>query len=123
MNGFRLIATLFSLMSFISAYAQSDTYRLSGQVHDNFTDAGLDSAKVYLMNKDSVILDSALTKYARYSFNVKRDKSFRSCIIKVACPHYQTHYSNYSLKYVGKNATFKLPTIFIKRQDSLRTER
>ncbi|MDE7118102.1 MAG: hypothetical protein K2O61_05620, partial [Bacteroidaceae bacterium] len=49
---------------------------------------------------------------------VKRDKSFRSCIIKVIHPDYPTHYSTYSLKYVGKSRNFKLPIIYLKRRGS-----
>jgi len=114
----RFVIFFLFIASVFTAHAQSETYRLSGQVHDNFTDAGLDSVMVYLMNKDSVIQDSVVTKWARFSFIVKRDKSLRSCIIKMVHPRYQTHYSTHSLRYVGRSAQFKLPTIYLKRKNT-----
>ncbi|MDE7118341.1 MAG: hypothetical protein K2O61_06840, partial [Bacteroidaceae bacterium] len=74
---------------------------------------------MYLLNKDSVTLDSTQIKGRdMFSFRVNRDKSFRSCIIKVIHPDYQTLYSTHSLKSVRKNAFFDLPTLFVKRKNS-----
>jgi hypothetical protein len=114
---FAIIASLFT--SFTSVNAQNDTFWLEGHVRDNFTDTRIDKAKVYLLSKDSVIRDSTqVTIGDIFSFRVKRDKSFRSCIIKVTHPGYQTLYSTHSLKYVGKNAFFTIPTIFLKRKNT-----
>jgi hypothetical protein len=113
---FAIIVSFFTSLS--SVNAQSNTFWLNGHVHDNFTDAGIDKAKVYLLSKDSVIRDSTQTTGDYFSFRVKRDNSFRSCIIKVMHPNYQTLYSTHSLKYVGKNAYFTIPTIYIKRKNS-----
>src|SRR5574344_1008863 len=113
---FAIIASFFTSLS--SAYAQSNTFWLNGHVRDNFTDAEIKEAKVYLLSKDSVIRDSTQTTGDYFSFRVKRDNSFRSCIIKVMHPNYQTLYSTHSLKYVGKNAYFSIPTLYIKRKNS-----
>lgn len=101
-----------------SADAQSDTFGLYGHIRDGFTNAGIENATVFLMNMDSVILDSMQRKRDSFYFDVKRDKSFRSCIIKVTHPDYPTHYSTHSLKYVGKNRIFDLPVIYLKRKGS-----
>lgn len=63
-------------------------------------------------------MDSAQTRGDYFSFRVKRDKSFRSCIIKVTHPNYQTQYSTHSLKYVGKKTYFDIPIIYIKRKNT-----
>ena len=87
-----------------------------GAIAPNYAIKG---AKVYLLNKDSVMLDSTQIKGRdMFSFRVNRDKSFRSCIIKVMHPDYQTLYSMHSLKFVGKNAYFDLPTLFVKKKNS-----
>jgi hypothetical protein len=118
MNRRQLITIVLGLTA-MTAWAQTDYYWLSGRVHDNFTDAGIKGAKVYLLNKDSVMLDSTQIKGRdMFSFRVNRDKSFRSCIIKVMHLDYQTLYSMHSLKFVGKNAYFDLPTLFVKKKNS-----
>ena len=119
---FRFAITACFLSIHASVYAQADRFNLTGYIRDSFTDVGIRDAKVYLLSKDSVILDSAKTligySSGRFSFKVKRDKSFRSCIIKVTHPSYQSNYSTHSLKYVGKNAKYELPPIYVKRKGS-----
>lgn len=60
-----------------SAFAQADRFNLTGYIRDSFTDVGIKDAKVYLLSKDSVILDSAKTLIGYssgcFSFKVKRD--------------------------------------------------
>lgn len=56
---FAIIASFFT--SFSSVNAQSNTFWLNSYVRDNFTDAVIEKAKVYLLSKDSVILDSTQT--------------------------------------------------------------
>ncbi len=115
----QILTIIIALAAAMSAQAQTDYYWLSGRVHDNFTDAGIKGAKVYLLNMDSVMLDSTqIMGRDMFSFRVNRDKSFRSCIIKVMHPDYQTLYSMHSLKFVGKNAYFDLPTLFVKKKNS-----
>lgn len=117
---FILLLLAFAPLHFV--LAQADRFNLTGYIRDSFTDVGIRDAKVYLLSKDSVILDSAKTligySSGRFSFKVKRDKSFRSCIIKVTHPSYQSNYSTHSLKYVGKNAKYELPPIYVKRKGS-----
>ena len=118
----RHIITLVLVLVFTSAWAQADIFSLGGYIRDDFTDVGIEKAKVYLLSKDSVVLDSTQTiggySSGYFLFRVKRDKSFRSCIIKVTHPNYNSSYSSHSLKYVGKNADFELPPIFIKRRST-----
>ena len=118
----RQIITIIIALIATSAWAQADIFGLGGYIRDNFTDAGIEKAKVYLLSKDSVVLDSTQTiggySSGYFLFRVKRDKSFRSCIIKVTHPNYNSSYSSHSLKYVGKNADFELPTIFVKRRST-----
>ena len=118
----RQIITIIIALIATSAWAQADIFGLGGYIRDNFTDAGIEKAKVYLLSKDSVVLDSTQTiggySSGYFLFRVKRDKSFRSCIIKVTHPNYNSSYSSHSLKYVGKNADFELPPIFIKRRST-----
>ena len=90
-----------------------DSYGLNCKVLDDFTGLQIDNATLYLMTKDSVVVDSAQTKKGRCTFMVNRDKSFRSCIIKVTHPGYQTLYSAYSLRYVGKQTFFDLPDMYM----------
>ena len=56
---FAIIASFFTSLS--SVNAQSNTFWLNGYVRDNFTDAVIEKAKVYLLSKDSMILDSTQT--------------------------------------------------------------
>ena len=95
-----------------------DSYGLNCKVLDDFTGLQIDNATLYLMTKDSVVVDSAQTKKGRCTFMVNRDKSFRSCIIKVTHPGYQTLYSAYSLRYVGKQTFFDLPDMYMKKKST-----
>ena len=116
------IITIILALAALTAGAQADRFSLGGYIRDNFTDAGIEKAKVYLLSKDSVILDSTQTiggySSGYFQFSVKRDRAFRSCIIKVAHPNYNSNYSSHSLKYVGKSANFELPPIFVKRKST-----
>ena len=117
-----IILTIILALVALTAKAQADRFSLGGYIRDNFADAGIEKAKVYLLSKDSVILDSTQTigghSSGYFLFRVKRDRHFRSCIIKVAHPNYNTNYSSHSLKYVGRNANFELPPIFVKRKST-----
>ena len=117
---FAIIACFLSIHP--SVYAQTDRFNLTGYIRDGFTDAGIKDAKVYLLSPDSVILDSAQTiggySSGYFSIRAKRDKSFRSCIIKVTHPSYHSNYSTHSLKYVGKNAKYELSPIYVKRKST-----
>ena len=72
------IITIILALVALTASSQNNQYWLRGRVHDNFTDAGIKGANVYLLNKDSVTLDSTKVKGRdMFSFRVYRDKSFR----------------------------------------------
>ena len=91
-------------------------YKLNFEVLDNFTGVRIKDVKAYLMTTDSVVVDSLESKSGRCSFKVKRDKAFRSCIIKTTHPDYQPLYSAHSLRSVGKQNYFSLPDQFMKRR-------
>ena len=91
-------------------------YRMNFNVLDNFTGASVNDVKAYLMTKDSVVIDSLQSNNGRCSFKVKRDKAFRSCIIKMVHPDYQTLLTAHSLKQVGKQNYYSLPDQFMKRK-------
>lgn len=111
---------LFSLLCacFTSMDAQNKSYWLRGHVRDGFTNAGVDKAKVYLLNTDSLVIDSTETRGDYFSFNLKRNGDLKSCIIRMSHPDYNINHSTHSLKYVGKNAFFDLPTIYVKRKNT-----
>ena len=111
---------LLFVVAISQVYGQKDSVWISGEVHDGFTGERIDSAKVFLLNKDSVVLDSTSTdRWSNFYFKVKRDKSFRSCIIKVERPKYQMCYRSFSLRYAGRSIELRVPTIFIKRKNTL----
>lgn len=107
-----------------------DAFTLSGYVIDSFTGAGIKDVNVYLLSKDSIVIDSTVTKvvnfrrgrpggsYGLYRFSEKRSDSFRSCYIKLVHPDYVSNSKQYTLKYVGKQVSFELPDMKMKRKTS-----
>ena len=129
MNKRQLITIILALVAAMSAQAQvvivsgnrdpsigREYYRMNFDVLDNFTGSRVNDVKAYLMTKDSVVIDSLQSNNGRCSFKVKRDKAFRSCIIKMVHPDYQTLLTAHSLKQVGKQNYFSLPDQFMKRR-------
>jgi hypothetical protein len=93
-------------------------YQLNFKVLDNFTGIRIPYVNAYLMTTDSVVVDSVQDKDGNFSFKVKRDKAFRSCIIKLTHPDYQTVSNAHSLKSVGKQNYYNLPDLFMKRRNT-----
>lgn len=114
-----LFAGLLLLFAMPNVFAQNSTYWLRGHLRDGFTNSAIKDAKVYLLNTDSVVLDSVPVRGENFSFRLKRDKTFKSCIIRVSHPDYQTYHGTYSLKAVGKGAYLDIDPIFIKRRNTL----
>ena len=117
----RLFVTIVGvLFILLPTKAQREFYYLTSQVKDNFTNERIKDVKVYLLNNDSLILDSAnTTNTGSFSIEIKRNLKLKSCIIKLTHPNYQTLYSRQSLRHVGKTQYFKLPELFITRKNTL----
>ena len=98
-------------------------YYFLSQVRDGFTNAKIGGVNVYLMNEDSVVLDSCKSNSSgSFSIKVRREWKLKSCIIKITSPGYRTHYSSHSLRYVGKTQFHRVPDLFMKKRNTL-TER
>ena len=113
--------TVTSLVLFLlSAHAQKDYYYFISQVRDGFTNAKIGNVNVYLLTKDSVTLDSCKSSSSgSFSIKVRREWELKSCIIKITCPGYRTHYSSHSLRYVGKTQFHRVADLFIKKSNTL----
>lgn len=131
MNWKNKIVTLTVLLFIaIKAIAQNDSITLTGYVFDNFTHAGIGDVKVYLMTKDSVVLDSTTTvagnfwhggtQYidAQYTFIIKNRKTLRKCIVKTKHHNFQTASTSKSLRYPDKNGIIEMPDLFLKRRNT-----
>ena len=131
-NYLSILIVLLSLSFNLKTEAQNKQHMfyLRGSVYDSFTGAGIKDVKVYMMNTDSVILDSATVRYGRFnsggingydamfSFYTSKQKSNDVRIIKVVHKDYYTVYHNQSLKYVGKQQGFDMPKIYMKHKNS-----
>ncbi|MBP5479323.1 MAG: hypothetical protein J6Y15_08185, partial [Bacteroidaceae bacterium] len=105
-------------------------FYLRGSVYDSFTGAGIKDVRVYMMNTDSVILDSVTVRYGKYnsggtngydavfSFYTSKLKSSDVRIVKFVHKDYYTVYHNQPLKYVGKQQAFDMPNIYMKHKNS-----
>lgn len=131
-NYLSILIVLLSLSFNLKTEAQNKQHMfyLRGTVYDSFTGAGIRDVKVYMMNTDSVILDSATVRYGRFnsggingydamfSFYTSKQKSNDVRIIKVVHKDYYTVYHNQPLKYVGKQQGFDMPKIYMKHKNS-----
>ena len=114
----------------IRAQDKSTPILIIGYVYDNFTGAGIKDAKVTLMDKDSTVIGESPTYIgnfmhggtngidASYDFEIGKNKSIKSYIIKVEHPDYYTTYTNLSLKHIGKMTRLEVPDILVKRRNS-----
>ena len=114
----------------IRAQDKSTPILILGYVYDNFTGAGIKDAKVTLMDKDSTVIGESPTYIgnfmhggtngidASYDFEIGKNKSIKSYIIKVEHPDYYTTYTNLSLKHIGKMTRVEVPDILVKRRNS-----
>lgn len=124
-NLFQLFIAILLLACSSVCYAQQSsqrTIRAVGYVVDSFLDVGIPKTKVFLMTKDSVVVDSTVVQkrtpngkvvYTEYSFNVPAKKA--TYIIKAEADNYQTGYIPFTLKYVGRNVRIDVPTLKLKR--------
>lgn len=107
----------------ITAFAQVATKEkrilLVGKVADSFTKIGTSDAKVTLLTVDSTEIDTfrvmVFDNEALFSFRIPARKE--QYILRVDHRDYETTYTPYRLKVVGRNTRLDLPTIFIKRRN------
>lgn len=110
----------------IGAKAQERTILLQGYVRDAFTNGGIKNVSVILMDEDSTIIDKQTVKYidedktymeSYYSFNIPA--SPKKYIVKAEQSGYESAFSNYNVKYIARNQSFQVPTIYMKRKSKL----
>jgi hypothetical protein len=103
------------------SFAQSAgerSIRLLGKVADSFTQMPISNAKVTLMTKDSIAIDTfrvmVFDHDALYSFLVPAKRS--NYILKVEQEKYETAYMPYELHNVGRNIRMDVPSILLKKK-------
>lgn len=120
-----ILLTLFILP--LELYAQTDstttkqkkerTVRVNGEVYDSFTKAKI-KAFVTLMSQDSTVIDTMTCwtwgTESYYSFKIPAKP--QKIIIKGTCEGYHDAYLNYQLRYVGRNNSFELPRMLMKKK-------
>ncbi len=86
----------------IKAQNTQQEFRLKGTVYDSFTGAGIENAKVYLLNSDSIIVDSTTIETgdcgeggtnnfdAIFTFTMSKPKSSDFNIVKICNKDYET---------------------------------
>lgn len=131
MKFFVIFCTIF-LQSIVKINAQNkqQEFHLKGTVYDSFTGAGIENAKVYLLNSDSIIVDSTTVKTgdcgkggtnnfdAIFTFIMSKPKSSHFNIVKICHKDYETVYHKQSYKYVGRQKTLEMPKLYMKRKTS-----
>lgn len=100
------------------------TVGLGGYVSDSFTKAYIpkDSLKILLLRSDSTLVDTVnIYQYTSYQgftstyYNVNVPAKPAKYIFKATHPDYETTYLNYDIKYIGRNRSFELPPLRMKR--------
>ncbi len=95
-------------------------YSLYGEVYDSFTRLAL-QAKVYLMKKDSTVVDSMMVDV----FNNRKDCYFKfqiektpcEYIVKATCPGYYDTFVNYSFAPKGRKYLYTFPNMLMKKNN------
>lgn len=94
------------------------TIELFGFVMDSFTEYGLEKAKITLMSKDSVVIDTASVTSVRpsgymvassYTFHVPA--KVETYIIKAECEGYKPITTIYKLKHVARIKSQEIPNL------------
>ena len=116
----RILCVIFLCMMNLTIIAQSDsrTIRLFGFVMDSFTEYGLEKAKITLMTRDSLVIDTASVRSVRpsgymvsssYSFDVPA--KLDTYIIKAECEGYIPAVVSYTLKHVARVKQQEIPAL------------
>ena len=123
-----LLATLASTaltMSSPTASAQEKEARkvsLYGQVFDSFTRTYLDSAVVTVMTADSTVVASETARTYRsgtrvwgQSYSIDVPAQSARFIIQAVAPDYLPASIDYELNRIGRNSSFHVPAIYLKK--------
>ena len=127
--GILLALFLFALTATAQDDANKDNKKkekkvyLSGYVSDSFTKAYIpkDSLRILVLRPDSSLVDTAWVYQSGYQgvsstfYNVPVPARPAKYIVKATHPEYETTYLNYEIKYVGRNRSFELPPLRMKR--------
>lgn len=119
------IASIVLTSSLSSAFAQEKKerkVRLYGQVFDTFTRNHLDSAMVTVMTADSIVIARDTIHTYRsdiqvwgQSYSIPVPAQPAHFIVQAAAPGYASACVNYELKRVGRNNSFHVPAIYLKK--------
>lgn len=119
-NQIRSVCFCVLIFSTTILYAQEKEVKsisLWGHVLDSFTKAGV-SAKITLMNRDSIVLDSVLCNNkgndATYRFRIPRKPEH--FIIKAEHKDFETKYVNFRIDRIARNSYFDAPWHYMKRK-------
>lgn len=102
----------------MTAQPNDRSIKLFGFVMDSFTEYGLEKAKITLMSKDSVVIDTTSVTSVRpsgymvassYSFNVPAKVD--TYIIKAECEGYKPITTTYKLKHVARITQQEIPNL------------
>lgn len=115
-----LLMTLSFCIISLPMFAQpvGRTIELFGLVMDSFTEYGLEKAKITLMSKDSVVIDTASVTSVRpsgymvassYTFHVPA--KVETYIIKAECEGYKPITTIYKLKHVARIKSQEIPNL------------
>lgn len=106
----------------IVAQSTDRTIQLVGFVMDSFTEYGLEKAKVTLMTKDSIVIDTTSVSNNRpsgymvasfYKFNVPA--KLDTYLIKAECKGYKSATMLYKLKHIARVVRIEVPDMKLTR--------
>ncbi len=90
-------------------------------VRNSFTKHGISDAFVTLMRPDSTVIDTIRTRQAGGSHNARAwfydlERKSQRIIVKVEHPEYETHIGTYEVNNYGRNRSYDLPELFLRRK-------
>lgn len=93
------------------------TVKIYGNVKDSFTQLGL-KAFVTVMNQDSTVVDTITTSGWEHDLYYEINVPARPAtyIIKAECDGYETKCLNHTIKYIARNKSFEMPSLFLKKK-------
>lgn len=122
-----LMILLYSFSTVVTAQsAAGRTIDLVGYVMDSFTENGVEKAKLTLMTKDSVVIDTASVSNFRPAGNLVASSyclhvpaKIDTYLIKVECEGYKSAIFPYKLKHTGRVIRVELPPFKLSKNTKL----
>ena len=122
MNKRHLFSILLLLLTQLSLFAQQKdkTHHIIGELYDSFTKIAI-QADLYLMDKDSTIVDSAKTqiynnrKTCQYHFALPKEE--KDYILKAKAPGYEVYYRNLHFKPRSRKFFISTEPIWMKKKN------